>query len=124
MSESLVTNLSKSALLIILDSTGHSPSAHRAAQPQTAFPHSRYRSRFRIRRPTFEAGIDECVNARESYCRKYRASMIARLVSSQDTGNRYGASILCFRKLPLLSSSVNIDNGRDNFWADYLSSFC
>src|SRR6266536_4163522 len=52
MSESLVTNLSKSALLIILDSTGHSPSAHRAAQPQTAFPHSRYRSRFRIRRTT------------------------------------------------------------------------
>src|SRR6266508_6272139 len=51
MSESLVTNLSKSALLIILDSTGHSPSAHRAAQPQTAFPHSRYRSWLRIRRP-------------------------------------------------------------------------
>src|SRR6266540_3804847 len=40
MSESLVTNLSKSALLIILDSTGHSPSAHRAAQPRTAFPQS------------------------------------------------------------------------------------
>src|SRR6266498_4018127 len=37
MSESLVTNLSKSALLIILDSTGHSPSAHRAAQPQLSF---------------------------------------------------------------------------------------